>query len=320
MKLFLALAIVLLGMALPLKSLVTAQEQSTPSSPLPKPDVRLAVILEKLGEKAQQYRENQTLLLKTWRTKQQHFKTDLTTPKGKPKEYTGQSLVIRRPLPDQPAASGLFMIGRWEETKAEQAAQRPDHSLKEAKAYPLVSEVDFLLAKEQANYQFSYGGQEDVRGRTAHVINFVPVKYEAPQIVKENGKKRFSAAPRKGRIFVDAESYDVLQIARTLIENYQLHLDGGFERKGIFFVTRPSVDLRWERWDSTLRFKKYSFPNAEQGLWLPESHETFWFVRGAREPVYRNYVSFAYKHFHADVKVIDGIEIMNEKQDEKESP
>jgi len=319
MKLFLAFAIVLLCTALPLQSLVTAQEQLSQSSPLPKPDVRLAVILEKLGEKARQYRENQTLLLTTWRTKQQYFKTDLTTPKGKPKEYEGQSLVIRRPLPDQPAESGLFIVGKWEETKA-QAAQRPDRSLKEAKAYPFISEVDFLLAQEQANYQFSDGGQEDVRGRKAHVINFVPVTYEAPKIFKENGKKRFSAAPRQGRILVDAESYDVLQIDRALIENYQLHLDGGFERKGIFFITRPSVDLRWERWDSTLRFKKYSLHKAEQGLWLPESHETFWFVRGAREPVSKTYVSFDYKRFHADVKVLDDVEIMNEKQDEKEIP
>ena len=319
MKLFFTSAVALLCGTLFLNVSIAGQDQSFQFSSRQEQDARLVMILEKLEEKAQQYRENHILLLRTWRSKLQYFKDDLTTPKDKPKEYEGESIVIRRPLPDKSSESGLFVIGKWKEADAKDA-KKQDHSLKEEKAYPFVSELDFLLAKEQANYQFSYGGQEDVQGRKAHVVNFVLLNHAAPKMFKKSGKSRFSAAPRKGSILVDAESFDVLRIDWTLIENYQLHLDWGFERKGIFFVTRPDIDLKWEKWNTTLKFKKYNYPNAEQGLWLPESTETLWIVRGARKPVYRQLGIYNYKRFSTDVRIFDDVKIESEKEELEEKP
>gem|GEM_PF-4667526 len=91
----------------------------------------------------------------------------------------------------------------------------------------------------------------------------------------------------------------------TLIDNYQLHRGFGAERKGIFFITRPAIDLKWERWDTMLKYKEYRLPNSEQEVWLPASSETFWAVRGARKPVYRLNTTFDYKRFHTGVKVLD---------------
>jgi len=261
------------------------------------------LILEKLAGKALQYRENYTLVLMRWQTKLQYFKDDLTTPKDKPLKSEGESLVIRRSLPDKSSESGLFVIRKLKEDAEDE--KRKDQSLKEAKPYPFVSELDFLLTEEQANHRFSYGGQEEVQGRKVHVVNFIPGKYEASKFYKENGQRRFSAASRKGRILVETESYDVLQIDWTLIENDQLHLGFGVERKKIFFITRPNFDLKWERWDTTLKYKEYHLPNSEQQVWLLASSETFWAVRSARKPVYRLNTTFEYKRFNTDIKVLD---------------
>lgn len=291
-----------------------AQEQPLSPPSLQEQDKRAAVILEKLNEKVTQYRENHTLLLKTMRSKEQHFKNDLTTPKGEPKEYYLERLVVRRPLPDKPSESGLFVIGNWAEVRGEEAKKQVQKP-KEVKAYPFVSELDFLLAKEQGNYQFSYGGQKEVEGRKVEILDFVTVKYEAPRIIKEKGKHRYTNAPRRGRILVDAESYDVRQIDWTLIDNYELHMGAGVTRKGIFFITHPGVDIKWEKWDTTFKYRKYDHPNLKQELWLPEMFESFWVIRGARRPVCRISVYFDYKRFHTDVKVLDDVKIVNEEDD-----
>jgi hypothetical protein len=316
MKLLFTLTLALLCAGLSLTPDATAQQQSAPLHPLQETDQRLMPILEKLGEKARAYREQHTLLLKVGRSKWEYFKDDLKTPRHKPEESSSEVLVVRRPLPGNLSESGLFIIARRTGTDAKGAAKR-DADWKDAKAYPFISELDFLLPEKRADFRFSYGGQEDVEGRKAHAVNFVPVAYEAPRFFKQNGQRHFSSAPRKGRILVDTESYDVLRIDWTLIENYQLHLNAGIERKGILFYTRPDIDLKWERWDTALRFKKYTLPNSEQSFWLPESSETFWIVRGARRPVRRASIAFDYRRFQTDVRVLEDVPIADEREAEE---
>lgn len=149
MKVFLTIALLLLGWTLALRVPIASQEQITQTSPTQ--DTRLRAILGKLAEKAQEHRDHHTSLLKAWRAKSQYFKADLTTPEGKPEEHSGETLVFRRPLPADPSESGLFSVVKYKEVGAKKKAP----NLKEATAHPFVSHLDFLLPEEQAGYEFS---------------------------------------------------------------------------------------------------------------------------------------------------------------------
>lgn len=277
-----------------LLSLFLAQPPVTSSAQ----DDPVRLILEKLGAKARQYRENHAFLLRTVSSQSQLFKDDLVTPKGKPWGFEAEAVVVRRSLPSNSAETGLFLLSKWKKANVKNEQwQKP-------KAWSFVSEVDFLLPEKQAQFTFSLQGQETLQGRAVYVLSFVPVKIEPPKVVEENGKKHVTAAPTKGRIWVDTESYDILQIAWSLLENYQVHFD---------LKLRPDADFTLERNDFVLKFKPYNLGDEGRALWLPASAETIRLTRGSTKPGYKQWQKFEYKRFDSDIKLLDDIEIVPDK-------
>jgi hypothetical protein len=83
----------------------------------------------------------------------------------------------------------------------------------------------------------------------------------------------------RGRIWLDAESYDVLRMDQRMQGMIEVPLPLELRR-------RPGVEPRWtvERLDTTYRFKRVRFDDPEETLVLPVSTSSLRITRGAGTP------------------------------------
>ena len=68
----------------------------------------------------------------------------------------------------------------------------------------------------------------------------------------------------RGRIWIDAETHDVLRLDRSLSGLIEIPLPRKVTRRG-----RLSLSWTMERWDSSIRFKRVTFQDPEETLVLP---------------------------------------------------
>jgi hypothetical protein len=171
---------------------------------------------------------------------------------------------------------------------------------------PLSSEpLAFLLPAHRSEYQFRTARIAKDRDRSALVIDFASVdRRSKPELIEDPGGHDdcfdwTGHIASRGRVWVDAESYDVIRVERGL--------GGPVDVKVPLLIQRRHHLDGWVvivRDDVTIRYKTVAFSEPDEMLLLPESITSFTMVRGGLESTRRTQTFSDYKRFVAGGRVL----------------
>jgi hypothetical protein len=172
---------------------------------------------------------------------------------------------------------------------------------------PLSSEpLAFLLPAHASEYQFKTVGMGNDRNRATVMIDFTSVDRKSnPGLIEDpNGHEDCfdwtGHIASRGRIWVDAENYDVLRVERGLRGPTDVKVPALMQRRYHFDNWMVLV-----RDDVTIRYKTITFNDPDETLLLPESIDSFTVVRGGLESTRRKQTFSDYKHFVTGGRVVD---------------
>lgn len=171
---------------------------------------------------------------------------------------------------------------------------------------PLSSEpLAFLLPVHRSEYQFKTAGISKDRNRATLMIDFASVNRRSrPELIEDPGGHDdcfdwSGHIASRGRIWVDAGTYDVVRVERGL--------GGPVEVKVPTLIQRRHQLANWiviVRDDVTIRYKTVTFNDPDEVLLLPESIDSFTVVRGGLESTRRKQTFSDYKHFVTGGRVL----------------
>jgi hypothetical protein len=159
-----------------------------------------------------------------------------------------------------------------------------------------VQPLSLLLPDSRVEHSFAYGGRAVVDGRNAVIITFrEKVKPTVDVSLVEDNENCISFdidGGTRGKIWLDAETNDVLRLDRSLAGLVEIPLPRKVQRFGVtHFWTM-------ERWDSSIRFKPVRFEEPAETLILPVESTTFQVTRGAGTPRLRTTTKYtSYRRF-----------------------
>jgi hypothetical protein len=157
-----------------------------------------------------------------------------------------------------------------------------------------------LLPSERNAFAFSFAGPARVNGREALRIDFKGVAPGRPEISWTDDCVSVSLPGRsRGRIWVDAATYDVLRVDEQLVGMFDFAVPREHQRRG------ASRSMVIERADSSIRYRRVAFDDPPETLMLPAEVETVTVIRGAGIQRTRISQRFSdYRRFLADVRVL----------------
>ena len=156
----------------------------------------------------------------------------------------------------------------------------------------------FLMPESREDYRFTTVDETLERGRAALAIDFSSAnrKSRADLIEDERGHDDCfgSSGPiaARGRVWVDAISYDVLRVDR--------HLLGPVDLRISWLLQRRHNLPQWfvlERDDVTMRYTEVAFSDPEEVVLLPESIESVTIVRSGLQSTHRTATFAGYRRF-----------------------
>jgi hypothetical protein len=154
-----------------------------------------------------------------------------------------------------------------------------------------------LLPGQRADYQFASAGHSQVDRRAAVMVDYrllKEVSVESSMLEGRDDCITFDVeGGMRGRLWIDAETYDVLRLDQHLSGMVEIPLPREATR-------RASSPASWtmERWDTSIRFRSVAFKNPDETLVLPVSLSSITITRGSGTPrlrtttEYRNYQRF----------------------------
>jgi hypothetical protein len=164
--------------------------------------------------------------------------------------------------------------------------------------------LSMLLPESRAELAFEYSGRDKLDGREAVVIAFQEkkVKPTVDVTLVEDNENCISFdidGGMRGKLWIDAETSEVLRLDRALRGLVEIPLPRKVQRFGVnHFWTM-------ERWDSSIRFKAVKFDDPSETLILPVSSSTFQITRGAGTPRLRTTTQYtSYRRFMTGGRVI----------------
>jgi hypothetical protein len=171
---------------------------------------------------------------------------------------------------------------------------------------PLTSEpLAFLLPAHRSEYLFRSAGIAKDRNRTALLIDFASVDRRSSPVLIQDPEGRDDCfdwtghIASRGRIWVDAGTYDVLRVDRALRGPVDVKVPGLIQRR-----------YRLDNWvlivrdDVTIRYERVAFSDPDEVLLLPESISSLIVVRGGLQST-RRYQTFSdYRRFVTEGRVV----------------
>ncbi len=157
--------------------------------------------------------------------------------------------------------------------------------------------LSLLLSGKRADYVFTLAGPTRLDGRDAIMVDYrllTEVSVQSETIKGRDDCISFEVeGGLRGRLWIDAETYDVLRLDQRLTEMVEIPLPREVTR-------RASAPRHWtmERWDTSIRFKSVTFENPDETLVLPASLSSLRVTRGSGTPRlrtmtdYKNYQRF----------------------------
>lgn len=154
--------------------------------------------------------------------------------------------------------------------------------------------LSMLLASQRDDYVWSLSGTGRVDGRAAIQIDFrekaaITVDVKLLEDTEDCVSYNVTGGTR-GRLWIDAETYDVLRMDQHLMGLIDVPLPRELTR-------RRGVEPIWtmERLDTSYRFKRVQFDDPAETLVLPVSSTSLRITRGAGTP--RSRVTTEYKRY-----------------------
>lgn len=257
----------------------------------------LATVLEQAGERVQRYFARAQSIVCLEVVHLQPLTSSWTN------DGFGRTVESELRLSWEPAADGkasteaqtlrqlLKVNGRTPRKNDSNNCTAPEQQTREPQALSL------LLPGLREEYEFKLAGQSRVDLRAAIVIDYRLVKevsVESRLIEGRDDCISFNLeGGMRGRIWIDAETYDVLRLDQRLSGMVEIPLPRAAQR-------RASGPVSWtmERWDTSIRFKPVTFQNPDETLVLPESLSSIRIARGSGAPrlrtttEYKNYQRF----------------------------
>ena len=164
--------------------------------------------------------------------------------------------------------------------------------------------LSMLLPESRAKLSFEYDRREVIDGRDAVVIAFRERKLKPTVDVSlvEDNENCISFdidGGMRGRLWIDAETNDVLRLDKSLSGLVQIPLPRKAQRYGV------THEWTMERWDSSIRFKAVKFDDPAETLILPISSSTLQVTRGAGTPRLRTTTQYtSYRRFMTGARVV----------------
>jgi hypothetical protein len=158
-----------------------------------------------------------------------------------------------------------------------------------------------LLPEEREAFAFTDAGTTRVDGRPALMLDYKGVVRGTPdvQFTKECVSVELPGRSR-GRIWVDAATYDVLRFDEHLVGLFDFSVPREHQRRG------ASTSITIERADTSIRYQRVTFEDPPETLMLPVAVETVTVIRGGgtqRTRISRRYSDF--KRFIGDARVVE---------------
>jgi len=164
--------------------------------------------------------------------------------------------------------------------------------------------LSLLLPSQREKYAFTYSGRDVIDRRDAIVIAYREIKKPTVDVsLVEDNEDCISfniEGGMRGRIWIDANTHDVLRLDRSLGGLIEIPLPKKVTR-------RAGVSAYWtmERWDSSIRFKRVTFQDPEETLVLPVESTTLQITRGAGTPRLRTSTRYqSYRRFITAGRVV----------------
>jgi hypothetical protein len=163
----------------------------------------------------------------------------------------------------------------------------------------------FLLPANQSEYKFTFVGFGKGKDRNALIVEFVaPGTREEGKLIEDpNGHKDCWSwslpATMKGRVWVDATTFDVLRVEE--------HLAGPGTLRVTLEQQRRHLLPEWitvERYDKTIRLKRASFTDPDETMLLPESIESLILVRNGLQSIRKEQRFTDYRRFLTGGRIV----------------
>jgi hypothetical protein len=172
---------------------------------------------------------------------------------------------------------------------------------------PLSSEpLAFLLPAHRSEYHFKTAGMTRDRSRVALTIDFESVdRRSSAELIDDPGGHDdcfdwSGHIASRGRIWVDAGSYDVVRVERGLRGPVDVKVPFLIQRRRQFLASWIAI----LRDDTTIRYKTVAFNDPDEELLLPESIDSLTVVRGGLESTRRKQTFSEYKRFVTGARVV----------------
>ena len=166
-----------------------------------------------------------------------------------------------------------------------------------------VQPLSLLLPQQRHEYSFKLAGAARVDNRAAILLDYRMVEQPSVTVELVNGKEDCVSyaldGGMRGRIWIDAETFDVLRMDQGLIGLVDIPLP----RK----VASRDRWSSWtmERWDTSIRFKPVTFQDPHETLVLPASSTSFRITRGAGTPRLRTSTQYSsYRRFITGARML----------------
>ena len=166
-----------------------------------------------------------------------------------------------------------------------------------------VQPLSILLPDSRIEHSFAYAGRGNIDGRNAVIVTFKEkVKPSVDVSLVEDNENCISFdidGGTHGKIWLDAETNDVLRLDRALTGLVEIPLPRKAQRIGLtHFWTM-------ERWDSSIRFKPVRFEEPNETLILPVEATTLQITRGAGTPRLRTTTRYtSYRRFMTTGRIV----------------
>jgi hypothetical protein len=284
--------LVLIGVLAPLAVLHSAQSDSAND---------LAALLTRVGASVERYyaRAQSLICLETVRV--QSLGHDLA-----PDPSFGRQLTYELHVAWDNAAGGQTpeaMVQR-ELLKVGNRAPRPKDKPECLDPSPISPDtLSMLLPSQQPDYSFTLAGRTRLKGRDALQLDYKarqagPVSATQHED-REDCWKIDMPGRTRGRIWIDADTSDVLRLDEHLIGFVDLTLPADRKR------SRQPLPVVFERLDSSIVFGPVTFVDPAETLTLPVSAESLQIVRNAGVPRVRKTQKFSnYRRFITGGRVV----------------
>jgi len=163
----------------------------------------------------------------------------------------------------------------------------------------------FLLPAHRAEHRFTSVRDGKDNGRAAVVIDFMSAnrKTRLELIEDERGHEGCfdwsGPLATRGRLWVDANTHDVLRVERRLDGVVDVRVPLTLQRRHGF---GPSIVL--ERDDLTMRYKAVTFSNPDEVIRLPESIESITVLRSGLQSMRRTDTFSEYRRFLGTGRIV----------------